>query len=121
MSKSLRFDDQTTWVELVDGRVLGVPLAWFPRLLRARPAERDGYHISRSGQGLHREALDEDISVPGLLEERGIMAVRRPVVAWCVTADGLAQAGVTVSFRPRARTTVSPVLISGWPAADSAF
>lgn len=34
-AKALRFDDDSLWVELVDGRVLGVPLAWFPRLRRA--------------------------------------------------------------------------------------
>ncbi len=80
-AKSLRFDDQTMWVELVDDRVLGVPLAWFPRLLHATPAQRQGYRISPSGQGLHWEALDEDISVPGLLAGRGDAAVRRQAVA----------------------------------------
>lgn len=53
LAKSPRFDDQTMWVALADGRVLGVPLTWFPRLLRASPAERDAYRISPSGQGLH--------------------------------------------------------------------
>ncbi len=80
-AKSLRFDDQTMWVELADDRVLGVPLAWFPRLLHATPAQRQGYRISPSGQGLHWEALDEDISVPGLLAGRGDATVRRPAVA----------------------------------------
>ena len=69
------------WVELVDGRVLSVPLAWFPRLLRANPSERNAYRISPSGHGLHWEALDEDISVPGLLVGRGDMTVRRQTVA----------------------------------------
>lgn len=69
-AKSLRFDDRTMWVELADGRVLGVPLAWFPRLERACPADREAYRISPSGQGLHWEALDEDISVSGLLSGR---------------------------------------------------
>lgn len=36
----VRFDEHTMWVELTEGRTLGVPLAWFPRLLRATPAER---------------------------------------------------------------------------------
>jgi hypothetical protein len=57
------------WVELADGRTLGVPLAWFPRLLRATPAERNQVEISRVG--LHWEALDEDISIAGLLAGRG--------------------------------------------------
>lgn len=80
-AKSLRFDEQTMWVELADGRVLGVPLAWFPRLLRASPAERGAYRISPSGEGLHWEALDEDISVPGLLAGLGDAAVMRRAMA----------------------------------------
>lgn len=66
---SVRFDEHTMWVELTDGRTLGVPLAWFPRLLRATPAERAQVELSRVG--LHWEAIDEDISVAGLLSGRG--------------------------------------------------
>ena len=57
------------WVRPSDGRVIGVPLAWFPRLHRATPAEREGFEISPFG--IHREALDEDISIEGLLAGRG--------------------------------------------------
>jgi hypothetical protein len=66
---SVRFDEDTMWVELTDGRTLGVPLAWFPRLLRATPADREQVEISRVG--LHWEVLDEDISIAGLLAGRG--------------------------------------------------
>ena len=66
---SVRFDEHTMWVDLTDGRTLGVPLAWFPRLLRATPAEREQVEWSRVG--LHWEAIDEDISVAGLLAGRG--------------------------------------------------
>jgi hypothetical protein len=66
---SVRFDEHTMWVELTDGRTLGVPLAWFPRLLRATPTEREQVELSRVG--LHWEALDEDISIAGLLAGRG--------------------------------------------------
>jgi hypothetical protein len=55
------------WVELTDGRQLGVPLVYFPRLLDATQAQRDGYIISGGGTGLHWEELDEDISVKYLL------------------------------------------------------
>ena len=57
------------WVDLSDGRTIGVPLAWFPRLLDANPDERADVELSR--HGLHWEALDEDISVAGLLAGRG--------------------------------------------------
>jgi hypothetical protein len=65
---SVRFDDDTMWVELTDGRTLGVPLAWFPRLRRATADERARVEISRVG--LHWEAIDEDISIEGLLVGR---------------------------------------------------
>lgn len=66
---SVRFDEDNLWVGLSDGRVLGVPLAWFPRLLRASPEQRQACRIS--GRGLHWEVLDEDISVAGLLAGLG--------------------------------------------------
>ncbi len=58
-------------MELSDGRTLGVPLAWFPRLLAATPEQRQRYELSGGGQGLHWDELDEDISMPGLLAGRG--------------------------------------------------
>ena len=69
-AKRLRFDANTMWVELLDGRCLGVPLAYFPRLLAASPAQRRSYTMTAAGRGLHWDALDEDISVEGLL--RGV-------------------------------------------------
>lgn len=68
---SVRFDEDLMWVSLSDGRELGVPLAWFPRLLAASEAERAAVQISAFG--LHWEGLDEDISVEGLLAGRGDM------------------------------------------------
>ena len=68
-ARAVRFDDDSMWVELSDGRVIAVPLAWFPRLLRATAAQREQVEIS--AMGLHWEALDEDISVAGLLAGRG--------------------------------------------------
>ncbi len=67
LARQVRFDDDTMWIDLEDGRTLGVPLAYFPRLLKASPAERTQYEISGGGTGLHWDHLDEDISVPALL------------------------------------------------------
>ncbi len=75
---SVRFDADTMWVELTDGRTLGIPLAWYPRLLKAKPAEREKVEMSRTG--LHWNALDEDISIEGLLAGRRDMT-RKPKVA----------------------------------------
>jgi hypothetical protein len=67
------------WVDLTDGRTIGVPLAWFPRLFRASPAEREKVELSRIG--LHWEEIDEDISVAGLLAGRGDMTKQTEHVA----------------------------------------
>jgi hypothetical protein len=72
---AVRFDEHTMWVALSDGRTLGVPLAWFPRLLHASPAQRERVALSRTG--LHWDEIDEDISVAGLLAGRGDMTSRR--------------------------------------------
>jgi len=66
-AKTLRFDDNTIWVELNDGRILGVPLAYFPRLMKATAQQRQNFIISGGGIGLHWEELDEDICVKSLL------------------------------------------------------
>jgi hypothetical protein len=68
---AVRFDEYVMWVELSDGRTLGVPLAWFPRLLHATAAQRESVELSRTG--LHWEDIDEDISIAGLLAGRGDM------------------------------------------------
>jgi hypothetical protein len=65
---AMRFDEDNFWVDLDDGRTLGIPLAWFPRLLHGTPALREKVELSRDG--LHWEALDEDISIAGLLAGR---------------------------------------------------
>ena len=66
--KSVRFDENSLWVDLSDGRVIAVPLAWFPRLMRATPEQRAKVEISP--QGLHWDTLNEDVSVAGLLAGR---------------------------------------------------
>lgn len=63
----LDFDSSMMWVTLADGRKLGVPLAYFPRLLAATPEQRQHYEFSGGGTGIHWDELDEDISVQGLL------------------------------------------------------
>jgi hypothetical protein len=67
IATSVSFDSDNMWVELADGRKLGVPLAYFPRLLHATPRQRKNYIISGGGTGLHWEDIDEDISVKSLV------------------------------------------------------
>ena len=73
--RAVRIDDERLTVDLVDGRTIAVPLAWFPRLARATPAQRARWEIAAAGHGIHWPALDEDLSVEGLL--RGAAATAR--------------------------------------------
>lgn len=77
--KSVRFDENSLWVELSDGRVIAVPLAWFPRLMRATPEQRAKVEISP--MGLHWDELDEDVSVSGLLAGRGDLSATTSAAA----------------------------------------
>jgi hypothetical protein len=76
-AKAVRFDDNSMWVELSDGRTIGVPYAWFPRLLNASRRQREAVDIGRFG--LHWEEIDEDISVAGLLAGRRDQTAKPPV------------------------------------------
>jgi hypothetical protein len=76
---NVRFDESAMWVSLSDGRVIGVPLAWYPRLLNASEPERSKVEISRTG--LHWDGLDEDISIEGMLAGRRDMTRKPKAVA----------------------------------------
>ena len=67
LAEKVRFDSDNMWVELADGRVMGVPLAYFPRLLNATSRQRQSCVISGGGTGLHWEDIDEDICVKALM------------------------------------------------------
>ncbi|MDB5576151.1 MAG: hypothetical protein JWR80_1327 [Bradyrhizobium sp.] len=78
-ASAVRFDEAQMWVELDDGRTLGIPLAWFPRLIHGTMEQRAEVRISPSG--LHWEALDEDISIVGLLAGHGDQSMFRKSAA----------------------------------------
>lgn len=61
------FTDDAVVVTLADARRVSAPLEWFPRLLRATPAQRDNWRLIGRGVGIHWEEIDEDISVRSLL------------------------------------------------------
>lgn len=63
----VRFTDDALVVRMRDGRVLSVPLDWFPRLREATIEQRSSWELIGDGIGVHWPALDEDISVAGLL------------------------------------------------------
>ena len=69
-----RCTDDDLIVDLMDGRTVSVPLAWYPRLLKASAAQRAQWEKSAAGYGIHWPAIDEDLSTEGLL--RGAPASR---------------------------------------------
>ena len=72
------FSDDVLTVVLDDGRSVSVPLAWFPRLLRATPKQRRQWEFIGGGVGIHWEALDEDISAASLLRPEKFMRLADP-------------------------------------------
>jgi len=67
LAQSLSVSDDALVVDLVDGRTITVPVAWFPRLAHGTPAERSNWRLIAGGEGIHWPDLDEDISVGSLL------------------------------------------------------
>jgi hypothetical protein len=67
LAKTVEFDDEMMRVSLTDGRVISVPLAWFPLLVNATPEQRARYEIGGGGTSLHWPDIDEDLSVAGLM------------------------------------------------------
>ena len=72
--KDVRITDEALSVDLLDGRTITVPLAWYPRLLHATPEQRERWEIVGGGFGIHWPEIDEDLSTTGLL--RGAPAPR---------------------------------------------
>lgn len=67
LAKSVSFDEEMMHVTLTDGRVISVPLTWFPLLHQASPDQREAYEIGGGGIALHWPELDEDLSIAGLM------------------------------------------------------
>ena len=74
-------DDSLT-VDLVDGRTVSVPLAWYPRLSHGTPSERDNWRLIGQGEGVHWPDLDEDISIENLLSGRASGESQRSLKQW---------------------------------------
>jgi len=72
--KDVRFAEDAFSVDLVDGRTITVPYAWYPRLLHATPEQRAKWQTCGGGFGIHWPDIDEDLSTEGLL--RGAPAPR---------------------------------------------
>ncbi len=74
--------DDTLTVDLVDGRTVSVPLAWYPRLAHGTPADRSNWRLVGRGEGIHWVDLDEDISVESLLAGRASAESQSSLEKW---------------------------------------
>ncbi len=72
--RAVSLTDHELAVELMDGRTITVPLAWYPRLANGTPAQRGNWEVAGAGFGIHWPELDEDLSTESLL--RGLPAPR---------------------------------------------
>ena len=66
-ARAIEFVSDGLLVQLKDGRTPTVPLEWFPRLRDATEVDRQNFELYADGYAIHWPALDEDISIPGLL------------------------------------------------------
>ena len=67
-AKAVRVTREALIVELHDGRTVSVPVAWYPRLAHGSLKERQQWELIGPGIGIHWPALDEDVSIDGLLK-----------------------------------------------------
>ena len=67
LASDVWFSKDMLYVRLQDGRELGVPLLWFPRLRKATEDQLKEWRLIGNGIGIHWESIDEDISVAALL------------------------------------------------------
>jgi hypothetical protein len=76
--RGVHVNDESLTVDLMDGRSITVPLAWYPRLLSATSEQRQKWEAAGGGYGIHWPDIDEDLSTEGLL--RGATAPRAHIL-----------------------------------------
>lgn len=69
-AQNIIITDASISIDLVDGRTIIAPLAWYPRLWHGTPDERSNFEIIGEGSIIHWPDLDEDLSVEGILMGR---------------------------------------------------
>ncbi|MFZ2339978.1 MAG: DUF2442 domain-containing protein [Bacteroidales bacterium] len=67
LASKVWFSKDMLYILLQDGREIGIPLLWFPRLRKAPVEQLNDWRLIGNGVGIHRESIDEDISVSALL------------------------------------------------------
>ena len=87
-AQAVQITEDLLVVELLDARVLSVPLAWFPRLLAGSPVERSNWRLVGRGEGIHWPDLDEDISITSLLAGYASTESQQSLKRWLGTRAG---------------------------------
>jgi hypothetical protein len=82
LARSISVSDDALIADLVDGRTITVPIAWFPRLAHGTSIERANWRLIAGGEGIHWPDLDEDISVESLLAGRGSGETQESLRRW---------------------------------------
>jgi Protein of unknown function (DUF2442) len=78
----VKVTDEELIVQLEDDRTLTVPLVWYPRLLHGSKREQARWRFIGRGVGIHWPALDEEISVEGLLAGRRSGESQKSLTRW---------------------------------------
>ena len=91
--KDVQFTEDTIAVDLLDGRTIVVPLAWYPKLLDASPEQRRNWQVSGAGYGIHWPDIDEDLSTGAFY------AVHLPLLNRFVFGNSRQQACYGLSLR----------------------
>jgi hypothetical protein len=82
VAEAVEISDAFLTVNLSDGRIVSVPLNWYPRLHEGSPGERQAFQLIGKGLGIHWSLLDEDISVESLLRGGGSMESAASLERW---------------------------------------
>ena len=87
-AQAVRITEDLLIVELLDARILSVPLAWFPRLLAGNVTERANWRLVGRGEGIHWPDLDEDISIASLFAGYASTESQASLKRWLGTRAG---------------------------------
>ncbi len=82
IAQNISVTEENLIVELVDGRTVSAPLAWYPRLQQGTIEERSNWRLIGLGEGIHWPSLEEDISVEGLIAGRSSGESQKSLQNW---------------------------------------
>ena len=81
-AKTVSLTKESLTVDLMDGRQVSVPLAWYPRLWYGTTEERENFEIFGDGGYIHWPDVDEDLTVGGIVEGRRSMESAESIKKW---------------------------------------